>query len=299
MSKKNLARTAIEGGRYGRNKWERRYSNRIERAAERNYLSKVEHNVEHFDDYDIKPRTPVYKEFKDKLNPMYRWLHSQVGRKWDDVKSDVFQTFDTRTTAGRHITYDHLLRSVEEVPDLRYRGYRGPYTWEEWTTSSWSENEFYVNDEGILCVKIYISRKQKLPKFDTQAIANWLHGRVVGKVGNKLFWFVPAGKSADHTWMCQWKTTYMWQGGGLRYLYLYHEPIYNTDKTQVIGHKSYWRDAWSPGAFRQDRKLNEKELKFWNTIPEFYQTKVLERSPTYPNPPKRDYYSGYGYPYSY
>ena len=121
MSKKNLARTAIEGGRYGRNKWERRYSHRTDRAAERNYMSKVEHDVEYFDDYDIKPSAPVYKEFKDKLSPMYRWLHAQVGRKWDEVRSEVAEKFDTRTTAGRHITYDHLLSSVEEKPRLEYR----------------------------------------------------------------------------------------------------------------------------------------------------------------------------------
>lgn len=299
MSKKNLARTAIEGGRYGRNKWERRYSNRIERAAERNYMSKVEHDVEYFDDYDITPREPIYKEFKDKLNPMYRWLHAQVGRKWDDVRSEVAEKFDTRTTAGRHITYDHLLSSVEVKPRLEYRRYSDhPYTYEDFTTSRWSENQFYVDEEGILRNKTYIPyNKTKIPKFDTASIANWLRGRVVGKVGNKYYWFVPAGKSANYDWMCQWKTSYYWQGGGLRYLYLWHEPVYNADRTQVIQWKPVWRDAWAPSNFRQDRKLNDKEMVFWKSIPEYYQTKVLERSPTYPNPPKLDRYSGYGFPY--
>lgn len=41
MATKNLARTAIEGGRVGRNKWERRYSHTTERTSTREFCDKL------------------------------------------------------------------------------------------------------------------------------------------------------------------------------------------------------------------------------------------------------------------
>ena len=236
---------------------------------------------------------------------MYRWLHSNCGRPWNEVKSEVFQKFDTRTTAGRHITYDHLLKSVEEVPDFRYGRYRyGP---DDWTTSYY-KNDFYVDEEGVLRAKTLVRRKhEKLPYFDTRQIANWLNGRIVGKVGKKLFWFVPADKNEKRggyrrEWMTEWNYRSYYSNGPV-FRYHNYRPIYKYDTEGRIlldenGNKVVreYEETWpyaSPPGFRQDRKLNEKELAFWNTIPEFYQTKVLERSPTYPNPPKNNPYSYY------
>ena len=133
MSTKNLARTIIEGGRHTGNKWDRRNSHAEERAALKNYMSEVTLDPSNYDEYDVEPIEPIYKSFDDKLSPIYRWLHRQVGRLWDEVRSDISKTFDTRTTAGRHIVYDHLLNSVEVTPDLHYgRYYSGP---EDYTTS--------------------------------------------------------------------------------------------------------------------------------------------------------------------
>jgi hypothetical protein len=63
-----------------------------------------------------RKRTKVYQGFDDKLGPAYRWLEAQSGRPWNKVRSELFARFDTRTTAGRHIVFDHLLRSVEREP---------------------------------------------------------------------------------------------------------------------------------------------------------------------------------------
>jgi hypothetical protein len=244
----------------------------------------------------------VSKGFTDKLSPMYRWLSSQVGRPWDEVRSDVAKTFDTRTTAGRHIVHDHLLRSVEVTPDLRYgRYYYGPEDY----TQSYSRYDFYVDVDGILREKTVIRRRntEKVPAFNTAQIANWLSGRVVGKVGNKYFWFIPADKNkkrggVDRTWRTDWGSRKYYYNYGLRFLYLADEPLYKVDSTGhrilennlpiVIGHETVWK-AGHPGSFRQGRKLDTKEMNYWNTIPAYYQTKVLELSPTYPNPPKPDY----------
>lgn len=309
MSKKNLARTAIEGGRHRSNKWDRRYSHAETRADEKAYIGEVTKDLENFYDYDIPKIRPVGKGFTDKLGPMYRWLHSQIGRPWNDVRSEVTSTFDTRTTAGRHIVYDHLLTSVEVTPNHNYGRY---YRTLEDRTTSYSYHDYYVDDAGLLQMKTYIKRKTPIPYFNTNQIANWLSGRVVGKVGKKTFWFVPTGKSKKHRgsfgsqqWITQWGGTktgyYYYQNHGLRFLFLSREAVYKKDangQTALVNGsaviESYtpiWRDATPE--FRQDRKLNEKELAFWNTIPEYYQIKVLERSPTYPFPIKPDYYGYY------
>jgi len=303
MSTKNLARTVIEGGRRGFNKWERRYSHKETRADQKAYLSEVKEDNENWYEYDIEPTRPIYKEFTDKLNPMQRWLSSQVGRLWDDVRSDVAKTFDTRTTAGRHIVHDHLLSSVEVTPDLRYgRYYYGPEDY----TQSYHAHDFYVDAGGFLREKTVIRRKQKIPKFDGKQIANWLTGRVVGFVGDKLFWFTPTGKNRKHrsgSQKLQWTTVwgqsrayyYAYNPSPLRYLYVDQEPIHKKDKDGktlldengraiVESYQAVWKDGRP--TFRQDRKLNDKEIAFWNTIPEYYQACVLKYSPTYVETPE-------------
>lgn len=300
MSKKNLARTAIEGGRSGRNKWERRNSHTVERTSERDFCRKAEVSPDIFDDdVFITKKEKVHKDFDDKLGPMYRWLHSQVGKPWDTVHSEVSKKFDDRTTAGRHILHDHLLSSVEEVPDLTYRRwYRNTG---DYTTSRY-ENDFYVDADGLLQAKTYIPHGHtRVPKFNTASIANWLNGRAVGKIGNKLFWFVPVTGNAKrgtydhHEWKTEWNNrNYSYYN--LLFLYSYQEPIYVKNKEGVlekIGHKTVWRDS-TPN-FRQDRKLNEKEMVFWNSMPEWYQNKILERSPTYPDNLKPRHITPYYY----
>ena len=309
MSKKRLSRTVIEGGRYNSNKWDRRHSNRSVRANERAFMADVMKDLDAADAISVEPRDPVYKGFRDKLGPMYRWLRSNVGRPWDDVKSEVFQKFDTRTTAGRHITYDHLLKAVEETPDFRYGRYSRYNKLEDPFTTSYYPHDYYVDEEGILREKTVISRHYKVPQFNTAQIANWLSGRVVGKVGKKLFWFVPADKSKKRGgYAKEWRTRWTYRSYyGNSFTFLYHSirPVYRYDTEGKIvlddnGNKVVreYQESWvaaTPPSFRQDRRLNEKELAFWNTIPEFYQNKVLERSPTYPTPPKPDfsYYSYY------
>jgi len=309
MSKKNLSRTVIEGGRC--NKWERRNSHAEFRARDKNYIKEVTADPENWYDYDSEPTEPVYKCFRDKLSPMYRWLASQCGRTWADVRSEIATTFDGRTTAGRHILYDHLLSSVEETPDLRYgRYYLKP---EDWTTS-YRRYEFYVDADGILREKAVVRsprKREKVPPFNTAQIANWLNGRIVGYAGKRLFWFVPADKTKKlgghiRQWRTQWgyrSSPYGYYYNGPSFIYLYDEPIYKKDgdgkfvldekgNKIVTDYNTTWRNGTPQ--FRQDRRLNAKELAFWNTIPQHYQELVLSRSPTYEGdekaPPSYYYY---------
>lgn len=306
MSKKNLSRTVIEGGRYTGNKWDRRNSHAESRAEERNYMQEVRLDPDNYDEYDIEPLQHVYKGFRDKLGPMYRWLNSQVGRPWDEVYADVRKSFDTRTTAGRHIVFDHLLQSVEVTPRVRYRWSYAP----DDPTTSYSDNDFYVDDDGILQKKRYLGRRyyrEKVPPFDTNRIANWLNGRIVGKVGNKFFWFYPTTKSKkggySHIWASEWHRGSYYADAGPQFLYLVYEPIYKKDsvgraiigedgKMIIIDHQAKWVRASIPH-LRQGQKLDSKDMQFWNSLPEYYQTKILQKSPGYPKPAKTNTYGYY------
>lgn len=118
MATKNIARTAIEGGRNWRNKWERRYSNRCVRSRERDQLLRLIQDPETVDSFTIRRRAKVYPEFNDKLNPVRQWLASQVGAPWADVYRRIRGEFDFGTTAGRHIV-GHIRQYVntrEEEP---------------------------------------------------------------------------------------------------------------------------------------------------------------------------------------
>jgi hypothetical protein len=308
MSTKNLARTVIEGGRHKHNKWDRHNSHAENRAAVRNYIKEVTLDPENFDEYDVEPVNHVGKSFDDKLGPIYRWLRAQIGRPWDDVRAEISQTFDIRTTAGRHIVFDHLYNSVHVGPEPQQYYYR---LLDDPDTTSYSRNDFYVDNSGILQEKRYINRRFNrgvvVPPFDTKKIANWLSGRIVGKVGNKYFWFIPVTGDkkhggTDYTWKIEWRTDYPY---GYSYetrpvfSYLTYDIIYKTDslglqiledgRPIILKREPKWRKTSTP-SLRQGRKLNTKDMDFWNTLPEYYRTKVLECSPNYPNPPKYDYW---------
>jgi len=125
VSRKNLSRTVIEGGRDFYNSWQRRASSADERASTREWLSRVMVDAEEAEATAPPRRRPVRKSFHDKLGPAQRWLASQVGRPWDKVYSELCARFDTRTVAGRHVVHDHLLHWVlrNGDPQPYYRRY--------------------------------------------------------------------------------------------------------------------------------------------------------------------------------
>ncbi len=303
MSTRRLSRTIIERGRAHFNKIERRRSHTTERNSVRDMCNLLvqDSDLALSDKFLIAKKEVVRKEFNDNISPMFGWLRSRCGQPWNDVHSEICKIFDTRTTAGRHIVYDHLLSSVEEVPDLRYRGYNSPPLSK---TTSYYKNDFYVDDVGLLQQKKYITRSNrgfiKIPKFDTKRIINWLSCRVVGQIGNKFFWFIPSDStkkygSVHRKWKIEWNNnyhSYSYQDTNkLRFLYSYNKPIHSIDKITglynkddngkhiVLGYKQEWID--SHPNFRQGRKLSDKEIVFWNSLPEFYKNEILKLSPMY------------------
>ena len=177
MATKRLCRTAIEGGRTRYSKHERRQSYADERARARDVLRKVLVDADLADDLGIEKRQKVYKDFADKLGPPKRWLRKQAGRPWDEVYSDLKRSFDPRTTAGRHLVYDHMLHWVDRGEDLR-----------------WRRPELTVDNDGIL------RESPRTPRHhsdswrayrERQGALRWTAGRKVVDYGTAQFWAVP------------------------------------------------------------------------------------------------------------
>lgn len=182
MATKDISRTVIEGGRYYRNKRDRRTSNRLHRAGNRRY-SKLAVSLIDPDDLGALPkRRPVRKDFKDKLGPVYRWMSKQVGRKWDIVFSNLVHEFDTRTTAGRHVVNDHIVNNIIINPTDAGR-------WHYLQDGAYSRHEYYLDENGIIQsvpvrVRVRYGKRRK-------EILEWVNNRLVMDYGVSLFWMDP------------------------------------------------------------------------------------------------------------
>jgi len=293
MSKKNLARTAIEGGRV--NTWERRHSHNQERRSIREFCQKVLIDPELAEEIDIEEKDLICKEFHDKLNPMFRWLRSKVGQPWSEVRSEITKKFDARTTAGRHILYDHLLSSVNDTqsgfdqygniidPTIEVIGKRKeikyyfgrPY------------NEFYVNQEGILCKVI----REKYPyafvtEIEYKEAGDWLNGRMIVDKGGVLFWCCPM----DGIWKASWfdpngtvpQSYKLFLG-----YYLFDNGLHKApgfigfdweETSNFTGkiHSDYWNLIENPFSFKQRGSLSEDELKFFKSLKKKLQKDILD-----------------------
>ena len=185
VSTKRLARTVIEGGRAGYNKYDRRLSNRTQRMRDKRLCRRLCVDPELADGAAEAKRRHVYKGFRDKLAPAERWLASHEGREWLEVEGRILSRFDTRTIAGRHIVFDHLLP----------RDY-----WSVWT--GWRVSRrwwFHVDDEGLLRVsreppdRRYRYRRGPRPAqaHPSPRALEFVGERCVGLRGHRAYWLVP------------------------------------------------------------------------------------------------------------
>ncbi|MBO6940001.1 MAG: hypothetical protein JJ863_33835 [Deltaproteobacteria bacterium] len=137
MSTKRLARTVIEGGRARYNTDMRRHSHRVHRRREREYLRSLELEPELADSLSPPVLDWVGKWHWDRLSAAERWLAHRAGRPWRVVEGEILATFDTRSIAGQHVVFDHLL----------------PSGWRFDREGCWWVNrriEFHVDDGGLL-----------------------------------------------------------------------------------------------------------------------------------------------------
>ena len=260
MSKKNLARTVLEGGRTGFHKSERDHSMRQERTLLKSTIHQSNNDVRVFEAVMLPVRRPVYKSFADKTAPVYRWLDSQVGRRWDDVRSELMTKFDPRTTAGRHIIFDHVL------PDVALPGR---------VIDRWSRPRYDVDENGLLRKlhgrSRYIKKKDKrepITNNKRQEILKWLGVRKIGVVGQKFFWFVPNDVESHET------INVTWYYGNLHYSRYSSFYRYALDGTKELVRQSAWVNR-----YRQNKEFNNEDLAYWATIPVWVQTIILKSSP--------------------
>lgn len=297
MATKRLSRTVIEGGRHGFNKYERRTSHNCVRAEERDYLKAVIADPELADEIEIGQLKPVCKEFTDKLAPMYRWLDTQVGRPWSEVRAEVFQKFDTRTTAGRHITFDHLLKEVVDsesgfdnrgniadpsIPKVPVHPNSKRYYY-------WSYADYYVDQQGILQAKEgrhrhRYARYDFVSEQEYKDASNWLNGRMVGEIGGKLYWFVPT----ERIWIASWhqldkpyeafsfynELKYFVRENG-SYEIVSRSLLYNSLNMTGMAHGDYWQLVEKPFSFRQRGELNSEDTKTFRAFKEKIQHNIL------------------------
>lgn len=233
MATKNLARTVIEGGRSRWNKYERRYSNRRARRKVREYARNLRYDFDEGEATTAPVRQPVYRSHYDRLAAAERWLASFVGKPWNDARAEMAKRFDTRTIAGQHIVFDHLLSSVKGSG----------------RDESFGRKDFEIDDDGILQRlprRRYYSR-WKLPPGKVRRsqweIENWAQGRRIGRRGQYLYWFEPTAfvdKACSDRWC--WRDHFA--DDGVR---RHREPN---------------------GRFRQTEPLCEDELRYWRQLQE-------------------------------
>lgn len=290
MSTKRLSKTVIEGGRYGRNKWERRYSHMEVRAQQRNYLKEVMVDPDLADELEIDSLQPVSKDFRDKLAPMYRWLDAQEGRPWSEVRAEVFQKFDTRTTAGRHITFDHLLRSVVETESgfNKYGVIVDPSIPKETTGRSfYSIPDYYVDQDGILRGKKERDRRrwryQRATEQEYKDAEAWLNGRMIAEKEGKLYWFTPMEGIWKASWFQPNKVYDRFSKQSLTYYLLDNGP-FNLYSTTLFpfdnnftgkSHGDHWEPVENPFSFRQRGELSAEEVKHLNSLPWQIRQEIL------------------------
>lgn len=186
MATKNLARTAIEGGRCGYYKMEVAARAAEERAATRAFLKRAVRDVDDVEGVAAPRRRPVYVCFSDKLNPIRRFLYANCGRPWNKVRGELFARFDIRTTPGRHILFDHVLADIEG--DRRWNPRLG------------------VDRHGILRRLEYVPYARMVWFNETPAFM-WRGKRRITRSGDRFMWWVPS-KKID-------ATTTRWRAVGL------------------------------------------------------------------------------------
>ena len=153
------------------------------RAEARQTMFVLSRDPEAWDAIALPIREPVGKAFDDKLGPVERWLRSKVGRPWSNVRSEIASRFDTRSLAGRHIVFCHLLPRTAGNENERdgWRVFR----------RGW----FRVDDEGVLRVSSTRPGPTRtrwghtiVACFSARAEA-FVGKRSVGRVDARLYWF--------------------------------------------------------------------------------------------------------------
>ena len=94
-------------------------------------------------------REPIRRQSwpNDRLSPLRRYLHKQVGRPWNKVYSELSRAFDKRSLRGFHL-HEHVKDYVATHVVKTEKGYRGQLRWGE-MRRFWRD-ELFVDEHGLL-----------------------------------------------------------------------------------------------------------------------------------------------------
>jgi len=178
MATKNLARTAVEGGRFSDYKSERDRIKRTRRANERIHAKKSL-----YDEYSVMPKTEKLSKrgFQaENLSPIYRFMNRHIGQNWDKVHAKIKKRFDTRTIQSHHIVINHILGEV------------APFGWEPGGAGYTSYRYYRDNQNRLRGNEPFRWKGSREPSQSRKKIIDWLNHRVVGQVGeDSFYWFIP------------------------------------------------------------------------------------------------------------
>ncbi|MBI4434681.1 hypothetical protein HY635_02595 [Candidatus Uhrbacteria bacterium] len=248
MATKDLGRTPLEAGNTTEYHETRREVRRRYRHEAKAFCRVAARNPELADEAPA-PVAPEHRRpngcwqvdmHDDRIGPVKRWIHSKVGRRWDDVYSEIRRTFDVRTLAGRHIVEQHLLQYVDIHGNQSY-------------------SDLIVDDDGVLRVRDDGRRHYCVARcpVSEQALNRWLAGRKVGRRSSRLFWFV---STLGFRVVKETRTETKFERNG-RKLNIHHIPV---------------EVPITLSAYRQDRPLTSTEIAFYERLPSWKQAEIAK-----------------------
>lgn len=258
MATKNLARTVLEGGRTGYEKFGRNYATRQQRRQTREYLIRVQSDPEYYLEEKEPERKKIFDGFTDKLEPVKRFLASRVDKSWPETKSLIKEKFDDRSLAGWHVVYQHIYRDIAPTINVfQCEYYIGFY-------------DYYIDEENILRKVHRPNRKYKSLSNEEQTrlellkreIIKWLDYRKIGFVDGVLYWFDGGGKDRVKITWDHYAANYLSYDGG-------YFPYEGCPDNYILRYR-----------FNQSAKLTAEEVNYFRNLPEKFQKNILENSPT-------------------
>lgn len=148
-----------------------------------------------------------HKSLNENLQPLRRYIAKQVGRRWDDVYSEICEHLDASSTVKQHVR-DHI---KDYVSVKTYRDEDGDI----WAAGRWGPSQIYRTDfyveDGILKSGEVVSDSPNKTWKQRRAEAEWVFKRVINGVTyikeDSGLWFRVV--RTEHTYM----HTYTYQYG--------------------------------------------------------------------------------------
>lgn len=250
MATKDLGRTPLEAGNTAEYHSVRREVRRRYRHEARTFCRNAARDPETCEEI-AAPIAPEHRRPEgcwpsdmhgDRVSPVKRWIHRQVGRRWDDVYSEIRSRFNVRTLAGRHIVDSHLLGYVDADGNLSH-----------------SYRDLVVDEDGVLR-----EREDRYPRHhyrterktvSDRKFTRWLSGRKVGqrRAGSwtVLYWFTATGNTRrEERWVSRKRADH-WGWETVRL------------PAQIM-------------TYRQGRPLSQKEIAFYERLTSAQRAKAAE-----------------------